>query len=346
MTDAFEEWRIDESTYPRSGTARERMRFLIRYAVLAPSGHNTQPWLFRLSGDGADLIADRLRCLPVVDPFDRALAISCGAALGHLCASMRFFGHEPVIDLLPAAGDPDLLARVSFGAPKTPSAIDGERFRALTRRRTTRRAYPDEPLPAGLKARLIAAAEAEGCELAVVDSREEKLALAGLVAEGDRAQFGDPAFRRELASWVHSRRSATRDGMSGAAFGMPDVLSAIGSLVIRTFDMGQGQGARDEEVAVGSPALLVLATPEDRPEHWLRAGMALSSILLDVTAAGWTSAYLNQPVEVHALRPRLGEAAGLTGFPQLLFRIGRAPLIDPAVRRPVSEVVIEADAAA
>lgn len=118
-------------------------------------------------------------------------------------------------------------------------------------------------------------------------------------------QFDDPAFRRELGAWVHSRRSATRDGMSGAAFGMPDVLSSVGGLIIRTFDMGNGMGAKDEEIAAGSPALLVLATSDDAPESWLRAGLALSSVLLDVAAAGWTSAYLNQPVETPELRPRL-----------------------------------------
>lgn len=319
-----------------------RMRFLLGYAILAPSGHNTQPWLFRLLPDGVDLIADRTRCLPVVDPFDRALVISCGAALGHLRTAMRFFGHEPVIQLLPEPADPDLLARVIFGSPVAPGDADVERFRSITRRRTTRPRYPEEPLPQGLASRLKSDAEAEGCVLSIIDDKQRKQEIARPVAEGDRMQFGNPAFRRELAAWVHSRRSATRDGMSGAAFGMPDVLSPVGGHIIRTFDMGDGIGAKDEEIAAGSPALLVLATSDDEPEHWLRTGLALSSVLLDVAAAGWTSAYLNQPIETPELRPRLGEAAGAARYPQLLFRIGRAPAIDATVRRPVSAALIAA----
>ena len=58
------------------------LRSLVEYAALAPSGHNTQPWRFRLRGGGAELLADRTRALPVVDPDDRELVISCGAALG------------------------------------------------------------------------------------------------------------------------------------------------------------------------------------------------------------------------------------------------------------------------
>lgn len=340
MTNPFAEWHIDEADYPRAGTAEARMRFLLCYAILAPSGHNTQPWLFRMSANGLELFADRTRCLPVVDPFDRALVISCGAALGHLRTAMRFFGNEIVIDLLPDPAEPDLLAHATFGSPVKPTSADVERFRAITRRRTTRLDYPDEPLPRGLAARLKAAAEAEECELAIIEDGDRKHQVARLVAEGDRVQFGNPAFRRELAAWVHSRRSATRDGMSGAAFGMPDLLSAVGGLVIRTFDMGDGRAAKDEAIAAGSPALLVLATRDDEPESWLRAGLALSSVLLDITAAGWTSAYLNQPIETRELRPRLRSAAQLMGHPQLLFRIGRAPTIDPAVRRPVAASLI------
>lgn len=344
MADPYAEWRIDAADYPSGGSAAERLRFLIGYAILAPSGHNTQPWLFRIRGDRLELIADRMRCLPVVDPFDRALTISCGAALAMLGMAMRHFGHAPAIDLLPEPEDPDLLARAGFGAAIAPGG-DAGRIEAITRRRTTRVRYPDEPLPPGLAERLRAAAAAEGCGLVIVTEESARAALGRLVAEGDRAQFADPAFRRELAAWVHSRRAASRDGMSAAAFGMPDLLSPAGALVIRTFDMGDGQGAKDEAVAAGSPALLVLATESDAPLDWLRAGMALATILVEVTAAGWTSAYLNQPIETGRLRPRVAVAAGLTGHPQLLFRIGRAAPIDPAVRRPVAQVLIDAPAA-
>ncbi|WP_229440580.1 hypothetical protein [Massilia sp. BSC265] len=52
--------------------------------MLAPSSHNTQPWLFRMAESSIDLFADRTRALPVNDPDDRELTISCGCALMHL----------------------------------------------------------------------------------------------------------------------------------------------------------------------------------------------------------------------------------------------------------------------
>ncbi len=94
---------------------------------------------------------------------------------------------------------------------------------------------------------------------------ERKHALALLVTDGDRAQMADPAFRRDPGAWVRFRRAASRDGISAAAFGMPDPLAFAGALVIRTFDMGEGQAARDVALADGSPALALLATPGDAP---------------------------------------------------------------------------------
>ena len=70
--------------FPEGADAAEKLTFLLRYAVLAPSGHNTQPWLFRVAGDAVELYADWTQALAVVDPEDRALTISCGAALFNL----------------------------------------------------------------------------------------------------------------------------------------------------------------------------------------------------------------------------------------------------------------------
>jgi hypothetical protein len=339
--DPESEWRIDPEEYPQGGTPGEQLRFLIRYAILAPSSHNTQPWRFRLRGDRLEVLADRTRRLPVVDPHDRALVISCGAAIGMLRAAMRRFGRKPEIALLPESDAPDLLARVGLGTGHDPTETDEARFAAIARRRTTRLRFEPATLPSGLEKSLVDIAEADGAEAIVVPDAGRKAKIADLVAEGDRVQFADPAFRRELGAWVHSRRRSSRDGMSGAAFGMPDKLSAVGGLVIRTFDMGDGIAAKDAEIAAGSPALLLVATPGDEPRDWLLAGMAHAEMLLAVTAEGLTAAYLNQPVEVDHLRPRLRAAAGASRIPQLLLRIGRGPAIAPAVRRPAEAVIEE-----
>ncbi|HZA73546.1 MAG TPA: hypothetical protein VE476_11620, partial [Propionibacteriaceae bacterium] len=99
----------DAGTFPRGGTAEQIWQFLLRYAVRAPSGHNTQPWRFDIAEGRLHLYADRSRALPVVDPEDRALVMSCGAALAHLTVALRHFGYAGDVSPYPDPDDPDLL---------------------------------------------------------------------------------------------------------------------------------------------------------------------------------------------------------------------------------------------
>src|SRR6188768_2343431 len=84
--------------FPAGGAPDEKLLFLLNFAVRAPSGHNTQPWLFRIQGHELDLIADLRRSLPVVDPLNRELIISCGAALHHLRIAARYCGHSSRVE--------------------------------------------------------------------------------------------------------------------------------------------------------------------------------------------------------------------------------------------------------
>ena len=68
-------WTLWEGDFPASGTTADKLRFMLNYAVLAPSSHNSQPWLFDITGKSVDIYADRTQCLPVVDPVDRELKI-------------------------------------------------------------------------------------------------------------------------------------------------------------------------------------------------------------------------------------------------------------------------------
>ncbi|HSQ61533.1 MAG TPA: nitroreductase [Acidobacteriota bacterium] len=336
-------WRVREEDFPSIGPSASKLRFLLQYAVLAPSGHNTQPWLFRIVGDHVDVYADRTRALPVVDPEDRALTISCGAAIQNLTLALRHFGYREKVDFLPDPKDPDFLARVEIAGVHRTTDADRRLFRAILGRRTNRLSFESRPLPGDLLAALAEEAEIAGAHLVVTQDAPPKDAIATLIAEGDRTQLRDPSFRRELAAWIHPARHRTRDGIPGTALGVSLVLDSIAtpalSLVVRTFDIGRGRAATDRALAEGSPALTTIWTAGDTPRHWLVAGMALARVLLRAQGAGVSASYLNQPIEVPTLRPRFRQLIGIAGYPQLLLRLGYGPSLDPTPRRAVEETM-------
>lgn len=331
-------WRIREEDFPADAMPEDQLRFLLNYAVLAPSSHNAQPWLFRLSGDEVALLADRMRALPVADPEDRELVMSCGAALLNLRVAIAHFGFSSEVRTFPDLRDPDLLAFVRMGSRGRPDERDAGLFRCIPERRTFRFPFEDRPVEPDVAGRLEAAAAREGATLTLFDDPDRKNALADLIAEGDRIQGGDRSFRRELASWIHPNRSKSRDGIPGYGIGLGDLRSMTGPFVVRTFDLGRGRAAKDRELAEGSPLLGVLSTHADNPVSWLSAGQALQRVLLTACERGLYASFLNQPVECPELRSRVGEISG-GGEPQLILRLGLGKRVRPSPRRSVMDVL-------
>lgn len=335
-------WELGAAEFPLSGSFAQQAEFLLRYAILAPSGHNTQPWLFAITENRIDVFADRRRALPVVDPYDRELAISCGAAIANLEVASVQFGFCPKVILSPDPEDPDLLARVELAKTGAMRPDPAALFNAITQRRTTRARYADQVPPEDLTDACMSHAKALGINLAFFPDETQRRDIADLVDQGDHIQFDDPAFRRELASWVHSTRLGSRDGMSGTGFGMPDILAPAARFVMRTFDIGNGVAAGDvKKIMEGTPALAVLSSTKDDQDSWVQTGRVLGYVLLELTARGFTASYLNQPIETESLRDKLKTVTGVAGFPQILMRIGKAFEIQPpTVRRDVAEVIL------
>ncbi len=309
-----------------------QLQALVQAATLAPSSHNTQPWLFRLEGQVIELLADRTRVLPVNDPEDRELTISCGCALFNLRVAAAAAGLDAKVEQLPGAADTDLLARVHLAASAATQA-DAELNASMAERRTYRERFATTAVDPKALRDLVDAVQKEGATLNVLATDDQRLGAAALVAEGDAVQWANPSWRRELAAWMHPRRRG--DGLTLPALAIP-----VAQLVVRTFDMGHGVAAKDRQLADESPVLAMLSTEGDAPHDWLTAGQALQRLLLVGVRLGQQASYLNQPVQVAALRSKLQQLTGRPGYAQLLLRIGSPTKTLPAApRRPLADVL-------
>jgi nitroreductase len=331
-------WDITADEFPAAAPLRERMRYWLRYAILAPSTHNTQPWRFRLRDDGLDVRADAARALAIIDARRRQQLMSAGAALYNLIIAMSRFGHVPRVSVLPDPADPDLVARVRLGGMARPSALTYALFDAIPRRRTNRQAFTSRPVSFTIIDELARLAALEGVALTRLHPRA-KAPLAEVITVADRAQFADPAFRHELAEWLVPWGSPRRDGIPFAKKEYGSKLP-VGPLMVRTFDVGGKVAACERALATGSPALLVLSTPGDTPHDWVACGRGLQAVLLRATGHGLSTSFLNQPLELEPLRARVAELAGKSGSPQLVLRMGYGPPVDePTPRRELDEMI-------
>lgn len=332
-------WRVSEAEYPQDGSPVEQMRHMVRYAVLAPSAHNTQPWRFRVTEAGVELHADRSRALPVSDPEGRELTLSCGAALFHLRLAVRRFGHMDRVHLFPDPAHPDLLALVSRGEETRASREVLTLFGAIRERRTHRPAFDPRDVTTAELAAVREAAEDEGGWLRSLASvlRDH---VADLVERADHLQYADSAFRRELAGWIRPYTRGAADGIPAQALGIPELLAPLGPALMGRMNLGGMRGGSDRRAVEAAPLLAVLGTEGDRRSDWLNGGQALARVLLAGQARGLRAAFLNQPVQVPELRVRLRELLGREGWPQMIVRMGYGKDLPPTPRRAAEQVII------
>ncbi|MGW7532466.1 Acg family FMN-binding oxidoreductase [Amycolatopsis sp. NPDC054798] len=302
---------------------------VLRSATLAPSTHNTQPWLFSSGPAGIELYADADRTLPVADSDRRELLLSCGAALFNLRTAIHATGVHPGTTLFPRRDDPDLLAVVR---PRATAPIDRRLAvlaKAIPRRHTNRTPFTAKPVPAAVVGRLRHAAEVEHAWMPQLD--EDQLAgLRDLVGESHRVQVNDPAFLAEWRRWT-GRARGSRDGVPYAAGG---TTTADDTWVLRDY----GDGTR---TSGAPPLVVVIGTFGDTPTDRLRAGQAMQRVLLTATADGIDASFISQPVEVPTIRTRLRDLLGGGLWPQIVLRLGYGTPVSWTPRRDLGEVLVD-----
>jgi nitroreductase len=334
-------WQVGEDDIPSAGAFEDTARFLLRFAILAPSGHNTQPWKFAVRAPDVLVFADPARRLPVADPDDRELTISLGAAAMNLRAAAARAGFVANV-LAEGAVDGGPVARIRLSKAGDPDPALAALFPAITARRTWRLAMEDRPLADAAAAALAGLTALGGASLQVVADEAQRAALEALIHEGDLARMSDKAFRRELAHWMRPAHSHADDGLAGDALGLSSFASILAAWSTKTFDMGKSMAAKDVALSRESAALVVVLSA-DEPAALLDAGQLMERYVLTAALHGVACSFFNLPVEAPEIRGKIGKLLGAAQLPQVLFRLGYPTGADlkPSARRPLEDVLMD-----
>jgi hypothetical protein len=313
------------------------MRDLIRYATLAASSHNTQPWRFGIGKHEIRIRPDPARRLAIVDPDEHHLFASLGCAAENLVLAAQARGRPGELRFDPANDGAVLLAMGR--AAGVPSAL----FDAIPRRQSTRSEYDGRHVGSADLKLLANAAAIPGVDLALITARSGIDQVRDLVVAGNSAQIADAAFVRELKTWLRfSPREAlaTGDGLFSAASGNPILPAWLAPHVV---DVAFRSGAENDKYARqlrSSAGVAVFVAQREDQDHWVRAGRACQCFALQATALGIRCAFINQPVEVAGLRPELAQLAGMPGRrPDIVMRFGYGPSLPFSARRPTAAVI-------
>lgn len=331
-----EDLQVVEDTLPRTLPIGHQLRFLLRYAVLAPSTRNTQPWRFTIEGNAVLLHADAGRWLRVADPGRRELHLSLGCALENLLLAGDWFGYRHTVAYFPVPADPDLAAVATFTpAPRSaPPAAPYVMLDTLRLRRTERRPFQSRPLEPEVLHRLRSLPGEPGVRLELTDAAERRRHADLLNVRAWAALFGELEFREELARTMV-------DGQIGGAWLAAEFRRPAPPYA----DLARRLARQNSRALMSAPVIGVIGSLADAPADQVRSGRLLERLWLAATAEGLALHPMSQGLEVPKLRHDLAALFPAAGnHVQQFFRLGRPAAAGRAgeavPRHPVEDVLV------
>jgi len=315
----------------------DRLRQLVRCGVMAPSGHNTQPWHFRISESRIEILPDFSRSLPVADRFNRELFISLGCCLENIILSAPMFGFVADYEISP--GDsPSIIIQLS---PQKTEANQSD-FDAMLKRQTTRNEYKGGALPKDFLAN-IQPGNNNTTSFKYIDDKNSYSLLMDYIKDGNRLLFGNDEFLKELKEWIRFNDSEAEkklDGLYARALDNPSTAEWFGRM---SFDLSvtpETQNKEDEKFINSSSGVLMLFS-SDSVADWIETGRQLEHTLTKITGMNLKYAFHNQPCQAEALRKDFARDFGYKGlFPQAILRIGYSDFLPRSPRRKINDVII------
>jgi nitroreductase len=335
----------------------EGLGALLGAAILAPSPHNAQPWLFGVRRRRVDLFADGTRSTGAVDPFGRELHVGLGAALENLVLAAEANGLSPDVSLLPRGSGTDHVARVDL----TPAAVRRSALYAQIPRRHTNR-YPfveGKAVPRAALDRMSAlAGPAADTRVLWFTGASDRGRIGELLVAATEEMIADPDQSASDYAWFRQdwdELQRRRDGITLDAAGLPDVVASLGKLMPPQSREATGESwlhaTRDRHTATAAAYGIVAVRDSADRRAQLEGGRLLQRVHLWATGHGLALHHMNQLTERAdreaqlGLAPRFGDAVAdlvPSGWEVLAtFRLGH-PTHEPrkSPRRPVEAVIL------
>lgn len=316
MKDNYAAWQINPSEFSEDWSDLQKLQFFGRYAVLSPSGHNTQPWHFSHTDDSLLLKISTERKLPFSGKIAGEPYVSLGACLETLTLAARGFGYNLTIEQTFSG---DVVATVKI-AGKT--VADPDLLRAITERSSNRYFYEPEPVDEAVL-KDITAADLPDVFVRAITSDEDRAFIAEQTTAATLTLFHEPKFREELSHWVRNNLTKKFDGMPGFAQKIPTPPSMIAPLLIKNVDISKDQAKKDAALVQHSPAMALVAVKEINDQAFLAGGRMFAHICIMATKHGLASTGVGAAIIDPTTRQKVAEHFGIDYQPIALVRIGK-----------------------
>ncbi|MBX7227922.1 MAG: hypothetical protein K1X55_17950 [Chitinophagales bacterium] len=299
---------------------------ILYLASLAPSGHNTQPWLVRYVGPYHWVICnDKTKWLPVVDPNQRETILSIGAFIQNLEFSASQLGYSCQFRMLASSNQDKELMEVLLRKQERQPSYD---IQKIVLRRTVKSGYIHGSIS---KEHIheLTSPESDWFNYIPIESKAYEW-INEQTIEANKVQTNHDEAQAELAEWI---RFSNKEALSKCDGLTTDTMEIDGlpGWFIRNFynkklvmsKSFRVQGIDKIRAQVNrSGGWLLLSSKDNSTESLIETGKRFQRVLLEIRQKNIAIHPMTQTLEEDKYRVELHNTLGILNPIQFVLRIG------------------------
>ena len=288
---------VEASLYQLS---KQELVKIVKSANLAPSGGNSQPWIWVFDKKGVlHLFQNKSLSKTLLDYKSTGSLLAFGAALENIRLASAEMGVAVEITYTINQFEEDYIAQIRFVSKSKEKILVpyGELSSGIALRCTNRKNGPKQVLSEEKLNDLKNIGIASDVFVEELSQQKDLVKLASVIGAMDRYRLlhdqGYEDFMNEIR-WSHEEAKTSGDGIDIATLELDKSARAAMGLVrdsetvkfFRKYDLGYGLASISDETVLSSSAVLMLETEDYSPAAILNAGVALQRIWLKANMIG------------------------------------------------------------
>lgn len=320
----YASWEINLTKNTLESVVGERVREALRFGVLAPSTHNSQPWKIRMFNENEIYISIRSdSILPAADPSTKDIYISLGCFVENVCLAAKRLGLNTKLETNFSDDISQSQIKMIFSnSGQLIEPFESSLFEAITKRVNARVFFDrTKVIQQDVISKLQELSSKEVTTHAFTAAQEIDY-FAKKTGEAVKVAQSKKMFRDEFSKIVKNNYTSSYTGMPAFSFGMPDFVSLFIPFVFKHFDISSLMERVNRAAMMASSAIVVITTSNPIKENWFESGRQLERQLLYLTSKGIGSSIHVAMAEVSSYVDELKRHLSTQDMPLMIYRIG------------------------